>query len=114
MGKGETFRTLLGSPTPSARGVRTFLNHCLVNGHPSLRVFCLLRDDSTHSIQHYNPSTVCCTRHMVVWSGALIGGVANDVLFMVLPFVDNFWHAQAIVMLTPRYDSAQNTNGGHL
>ena len=26
----------------------------------------------------------------------------NDLLFMMMPFVDNFWHTQCTVMLTPR------------
>lgn len=41
-------------------------------------------------------------RHVVVWISALISGTANDIFFMVLPFVDNFWHAQCSLMLTPR------------
>ena len=40
--------------------------------------------------------------HLLVWVGALIAGTANDLIFMALPLVDNFWHAQATVMLTPR------------
>jgi hypothetical protein len=34
--------------------------------------------------------------------GALIAGTANDVIFMALPLVDNFWQAQATVMITAR------------
>ena len=41
-------------------------------------------------------------QHVLLWLGALIGGCCNDVFFMVLPFVDNFWHAQCFLMLTPR------------
>ena len=41
-------------------------------------------------------------QHMLLWLGALVGGCCNDVFFMVLPFVDNFWHAQCFIMLTPR------------
>lgn len=41
-------------------------------------------------------------QHMLLWLGALLGGTANDVFFMMLPFVDNFWHAQCTFMLTPR------------
>jgi hypothetical protein len=41
-------------------------------------------------------------RHVLVWIAALLTGTANDVTFMALPFVDNFWQAQATVMLTPR------------
>ena len=41
-------------------------------------------------------------QHVLLWFGALIGGCCNDVFFMVLPFVDNFWHAQCYLMLTPR------------
>ena len=39
---------------------------------------------------------------MLAWLGALLGGTANDIFFMVLPFVDNFWHAQGFIMITPR------------
>jgi hypothetical protein len=41
-------------------------------------------------------------RHLLAWFGALIAGTANDVIFMALPLVDNFWQAQATIMLTPR------------
>jgi hypothetical protein len=41
-------------------------------------------------------------RHVLVWVAALLTGTANDVTFMALPFVDNFWQAQATIMLTPR------------
>lgn len=40
--------------------------------------------------------------HLLVWIAALCAGTANDLIFMALPFVDNFWQAQATVMLTPR------------
>lgn len=40
--------------------------------------------------------------HVLIWVGALVAGTANDLIFMALPLVDNFWHAQATVMLTPR------------
>ena len=39
---------------------------------------------------------------VVTWFAAIISGTANDVFFMVLPMVDNFWHAQCTIMLTPR------------
>ena len=41
-------------------------------------------------------------RHLLAWVAALLAGTANDVTFMALPLVDNFWQAQATVMLTPR------------
>lgn len=41
-------------------------------------------------------------QHLLVWVGALVAGTANDVIFMALPLVDNFWQAQATIMLTPR------------
>ncbi len=41
-------------------------------------------------------------RHLLVWVGALVAGTANDAFFMALPLVDNFWQAQATIMLTPR------------
>ncbi len=37
-----------------------------------------------------------------LWFAAWVCGTANDVFFMFLPFCDNFWQAQATVMLTPR------------
>lgn len=40
--------------------------------------------------------------HLLVWLAALLAGTANDLLFMALPMVDNFWQAQGMVMLTPR------------
>jgi hypothetical protein len=40
--------------------------------------------------------------YLFVWVGALVAGTANDLIFMALPLVDNFWHAQANVMLTAR------------
>lgn len=41
-------------------------------------------------------------RHVLVWFAALLAGTANDVIFMALPLVDNFWQAQGTIMLTPR------------
>ncbi|MGH1345895.1 MAG: hypothetical protein ACRBN8_30305 [Nannocystales bacterium] len=40
--------------------------------------------------------------HVLYWIGALVAGTANDLIFMALPLVDNFWHSQASIMLTPR------------
>ena len=40
--------------------------------------------------------------HLLIWIGALIAGTANDAIFMALPLVDNFWQAQATIMLTAR------------
>jgi hypothetical protein len=40
--------------------------------------------------------------HVFAWVAALVAGTANDVFFMALPLVDNFWQAQATIMLTPR------------
>ncbi len=40
--------------------------------------------------------------HVFAWVAAIIAGTANDMIFMALPLVDNFWQAQATVMLTPR------------
>lgn len=40
--------------------------------------------------------------NQLVWWGALVAGTVNDLIFMALPLVDNFWHAQGLVMLTPR------------
>ena len=41
-------------------------------------------------------------RHVLAWVGALLAGTANDMFFMALPLVDNFWQAQATIMITPR------------
>lgn len=41
-------------------------------------------------------------RHVLAWFAALIAGTANDMIFMALPLVDNFWQAQATIMITPR------------
>lgn len=41
-------------------------------------------------------------RHVLTWFAALIAGTANDIIFMALPMVDNFWQAQGTIMLTPR------------
>ena len=38
----------------------------------------------------------------MVWCLSFITGFTNDVIFMALPFVDNFWQTQACIMLTPR------------
>ncbi|WP_146155308.1 DUF7802 domain-containing protein [Enhygromyxa salina] len=40
--------------------------------------------------------------HLLIWVAALITGTANDMIFMALPLVDNFWQAQAQVMITAR------------
>lgn len=40
--------------------------------------------------------------HLLIWIAALVAGTANDMIFMALPLVDNFWQAQATIMLTPR------------
>jgi hypothetical protein len=40
--------------------------------------------------------------HLLIWFAAVIAGTANDLIFMALPLVDNFWQAQATIMLTPR------------
>lgn len=40
--------------------------------------------------------------HVLMWITAVVSGTANDIFFMVLPFCDNFFHAQCSIMLTPR------------
>jgi hypothetical protein len=40
--------------------------------------------------------------HLFLWIAALLTGTANDLFFMALPLVDNFWQAQATIMLTAR------------
>lgn len=41
-------------------------------------------------------------KHVLAWFAALLAGTACDMTFMALPLVDNFWQAQATIMLTPR------------
>ena len=36
------------------------------------------------------------------WCCGWLCGTANDIFFMFMPFCDNFWQAQATVMITPR------------
>jgi hypothetical protein len=40
--------------------------------------------------------------NLLIWLAALIAGTCNDLIFMALPLVDNFWQGQASIMLTPR------------
>lgn len=40
--------------------------------------------------------------NLIIFVAALVAGTANDVFFMALPFANNFWQAQAMIMLTPR------------
>ena len=40
--------------------------------------------------------------HLLIWVAALIAGTANDMIFMGLPLVNNFWQAQAQIMITER------------
>lgn len=42
------------------------------------------------------------SRRMMLFVASWIVGFANDYVFMLLPVVDNFFQAQAVVMLTPR------------
>jgi hypothetical protein len=44
----------------------------------------------------------CGRDHVLIWVAALVAGTVNDLVFMALPLVDNFWQAQAMIMLTPR------------
>eukprot|EP00930_Biecheleria_cincta_P097078 TRINITY_DN88806_c0_g1_i1.p1 TRINITY_DN88806_c0_g1~~TRINITY_DN88806_c0_g1_i1.p1 ORF type:complete len:426 (-),score=41.96 TRINITY_DN88806_c0_g1_i1:112-1389(-) len=41
-------------------------------------------------------------RLKLLWVATFLIGTLNDYIFMLLPVVDNFWQAQAIIMLTPR------------
>lgn len=40
--------------------------------------------------------------NLLVCLAALAAGTGNDLIFMALPLVDNFWQAQASIMLNPR------------
>ena len=39
--------------------------------------------------------------HLAVWLAALTAGTANDVIFMLLPMVDNFWQSQVTPSTKP-------------
>ena len=41
-------------------------------------------------------------KNLFIWIATVIVGCTNDVIFMYLPAVDNFFHAQGTIMLTPR------------
>ena len=45
----------------------------------------------------------CQRLHTLLWFAALLGGIGNDIFFTWLPVVDNFFHAQATLMLSPRF-----------
>ena len=47
-------------------------------------------------------------KFVTVWFAAIISGTINDIIFMVLPFVDNFWHAQ----VSPRALREEGGEGG--
>merc|ERR1712137_1087948 len=40
--------------------------------------------------------------YLLVWFASIFAGCANDAVFMFLPGVDNFFHAQGTIMITPR------------
>lgn len=40
--------------------------------------------------------------NLLIFLAALVTGTGNDLIFMALPLVDNFWQAQASIMLTTR------------
>ena len=42
-------------------------------------------------------------RQLILFLCALLGGIGNDVIFSFLPVVDNFFHSQAALMVTPRF-----------
>lgn len=56
----------------------------------------------------YRAVTLTCAWHAhktgnwPLWFSSWICGTFNDAFFMAMPFCDNFWQAQACVMLTPR------------
>jgi hypothetical protein len=56
----------------------------------------------------YRLAAYSCLAHaaktdgLPVWFSAWLCGTANDIFFMFMPFCDNFWQAQASVMITPR------------
>ena len=56
----------------------------------------------------YRALTATCALHASrtnnwqLWFSSWICGSFNDAFFMAMPFCDNFWQAQACIMLTPR------------
>lgn len=44
----------------------------------------------------------CGRQHVLLMLASVTTGTANDIFFMIMPFVDNFFHAQFTIMLTPR------------
>jgi hypothetical protein len=49
--------------------------------------------------------------HLLLWLSALVAGSANDAFFMWIPIVDNFWQAQAsIMMCAPAPSETSNVN----
>lgn len=40
--------------------------------------------------------------NLLIFIASLIAGTSNDVFFMALPIVNNFWQSQATLMITPR------------
>jgi|GEM_PF-1657223 len=42
------------------------------------------------------------TGGLPLWFSSWLCGTANDIFFIFMPFCDNFWQAQASVMITPR------------
>ena len=47
-------------------------------------------------------AATCGRHHMLLLVASVVTGTANDIFFMIMPFVDNFFHAQFSIMLTPR------------
>lgn len=54
------------------------------------------------SLWHATRQGEARNRHLLAWVAAILAGTANDLIFMALPLVDNFWQAQATWMLTAR------------
>jgi hypothetical protein len=56
----------------------------------------------------YRAVTATCAWHAAktgnwqLWFSSWICGTFNDAFFMAMPFCDNFWQAQACIMVTPR------------
>ena len=54
-----------------------------------------------HSVSFKDPAER--RKHVLLFFCAVCTGLANEHIFMYLPLVDNFWHAQATVMLSARF-----------
>jgi len=89
LGDGEMPWTMVRQPSAQLEVMPAFF-------YGELLFYCMTLFAAYHS--YYLSSRT----NVFVFLGALIAGTANDVFFMALPIVNNFWQGQALIMLTPR------------